>query len=190
MSDIRHLWLAWTLFFASLACANPPFPAHGSILEKIAFSHLDDLQIIGADTENDKYWRWAAWSESSENGPSVKLALLNHKTKNVDIKWYSDKQDAYGPVITRVVNWRHGQHPILVLTYRQGAEAQQVELYGLDEKNRPLLLDKRLGEQIEWRIGIQGETVLSIYSKPYGHLVPVCYGWQDEKKRLESLLCP
>lgn len=190
MNASKWLWLICLLSFNSAIWAAPLHKAYAPLLKNIAYSPLEELHIIGLDVDGDKNWRWATWSDSSKEGSAVNLMLLMKVKKNVVITWGVNKQDAYEPMIIRIVNWRFGQHPIVAFTYRLGAQAQQIELYGLDEKNRPLLLDTQLGEQIEWRIGTQGQTVLSLYNKPDGHLIPICYSWQKEKRHLELLPCP
>jgi len=190
MNAGRCLLLICLLHFSLANWAAAPHTGYSQLLKNIAYSPLEELHIIGLDVDGDKDWRWATWSDSSQEGSSVNLMLLMKTKKHVVITWGVNKQDAYEPTLNRIVNWQFGQHPILAFTYRLGAQAQQVELYGLDEKNRPLLLDTQLGEQIEWRIGIQGQTVLSVYSKPDGHLIPTCYSWQKEKRHLEPVPCP
>lgn len=91
--------------------------------------------------------------------------------------------------MTRLTSWRYGQHSILALTYRQGALAEQVEFYGLDAISKPVKLGEELGEEVEWSINSAGEELMSLYSKPEGHIVPTCYRWKEKHQHLEKVEC-
>lgn len=159
-------------------------------LKSIAFSPLNELHIIGADVDADKHLRWAVWSEASEQGSSVRLALVANTVHGPKIVSSLIRDGAFEPTLIRVQNWRHGKHPVIALAYRQGAAAEQVEIYGLDDHDSLVQLASVLGEQIEWRIGDKGQSVMSVYSKPHGRLVAVCYEWQHPTKKLERTACP
>jgi hypothetical protein len=184
------LGLACWLCVATIA----PSPANGQsasmpqIVTKEAFS-TDGLHIIGVDSDNDQQLRWATWGNRSKHGMSIVLALLKKTQNGVSILWSREKHHSYEPHLTRLTSWRYGQHPILALTYRYGALAEQVELYGLDAKNQPVKLGEELGEEVEWSINSVGEGLMSVYSNPEGHIVPTCYRWEKKRQRLEKVEC-
>ncbi len=150
----------------------------------VAFSGLNELHIIGANSDNDEHLRWAVWAQASAQGMTVKLALLRKTTKGREVLYSLERKDAYEPNIKRIVGWRYGKHPVLALTYHQGAAAEQVELYGFAENHQPARLDQRLGEVVTWGISAQGQTLLGIYAKPEGRLVPTWYRWEEKTHKL------
>ena len=169
---------------ASAASAKPSPAQNDRILLGVTFSALNELHIIGADTDNDKHLRWTVWSQTSAQGMTVKLALVENTSKGPAVLYTMERKEAYEPDIKRIVGWRYGKHPVLALTYHQGAAAEQVELYGLANNNQPVRLDQRLGEVIIWGISPQGQTLLGVYSKPEGRLLPTWYLWQEESHAL------
>lgn len=92
-------------------------------LKSIAFSPLNELHIIGADVDADKHLRWAVWSEASEQGSSVRLALVANTVHGPKIVSSLIRDGAFEPTLIRVQNWRHGKHPVIALAYLQGAAA-------------------------------------------------------------------
>lgn len=158
------------------------------IVTKEAFS-TDGLHLIGVDSDNDQRLRWATWGNRSKHGMLIVLALLKNTQNDVSVLWSREKHDSYEPHLTRLSSWRYGQHPILALTYRHGALAEQVELYGLDAKNRPVKLGEELGEEVEWSINSAGEELMRVYSNPEGHIVSTCYRWENKRQRLEKVEC-
>ncbi len=190
MRSTRLILLFGLMIFPTIIGASAPdsgnvvLPENDRLLMEVAFSALGELHVIGADIDADKTLRWATWSETTSQGVSVKLAILESNQKGLILSVCLEKQDAFEPDIRRITNWRYGKHPVLALTYRQGAEAELVELYGLDNDKRPVKLYECLGEQIEWHIGIHGETLLNVYTKPHGRLLPTCYRWQEKNHRM------
>lgn len=169
----------------SMAASGKAVPGEDNrILKSVAFSDMSELHIIGADVDNDENLRWAVWSQTSAQGMVVKLALIKKTAGKPIVLGTVSHKDAFEPDIKRVVQWRYGKHAILAFTYHTGAAAQQVELYGLDEKNQPVLLDQRLGEVIGWSIGSQGQTMLCVYAKPESRLEPTCYLWDEKSHTL------
>lgn len=156
-------------------------------LMNVAFSALNELHIIGADVDNDEHLRWAVWSQTSAQGMVVKLAVVKKTASGPVVLYTLERKDAYEPNIRRIVDWRYGKHPVLALTYHQGAAAEQVELYGLADNNQPVLLDQRLGEASGWSIGSQGQTLLCVYTKSESFLAPTCYRWQEKSHSLVKI---
>lgn len=145
----------------------------------------DELHILGVDSENDQNTRWVVWSESGKQTKSVKLLVTGKKLATTP----RTIPDAYEPNVRQVEQWQMGSHPILALTYRLGAAAQQLELIGLNNRNQAVLIDEKMGEQIEWRINGNGELLLSVYTKPEGRLLPTCYRWQEKIAKLMMADC-
>lgn len=182
MEIARRLFIAGLFTAFGAAHAAPVNP----LVEAAAFA-LDELHIIGVDTDGDQHLRWATWSEAGKQGAVLNLTLLARvKPKR---KTRFTIKDAYEPALRRIDGWRHGVHPVVAFTYRQGAAAQQLEIYGLNDMRQAVLLDQRLGEQIEWRVGRDGEMLLSVFAKPEGRLVPSCYGWQEKPAKLSVVAC-
>jgi hypothetical protein len=166
-----------------LAQSSASVPAD-RILKDVVFSKLNELRITGADIDNDEHLRWVVWCEKSTQGVIVKLALVESTAKGPAVLYTLERRDAYGADIKRIADWRYGDHPVLALTYHQGAAAEQVELYGFAENHQPVRLDQRLGEVVTWGISAQGQTLLGIYAKPEGRLVPTWYRWEEKTHKL------
>lgn len=182
--------LACNLCLATIdpSLANGQSTSMPRLATKEVFS-TDGLHVIGVGSDNDQQLRWATWGNRSKHGMSIVLALLKKTQNDVSVLWSKEKHDTFEPNLTRLTSWRYGQHPILALTYRYGALAEQVELYGIDAKNRPVKLGEELGEEVKWSINSAGEGVMNVYSKPKGHIVPICYRWNKKHQRLEKIEC-
>lgn len=165
--------LLWLTIYASTSLAK-----QDGMLNNLLFSQATALQILNADNTNLRY---ATWSENSD----VYLVVIKQKkiTAKITIA------DAYQPNFREIVSWQYQKHPVLVLTYRQGAAAELVELYGINTQNELILLAQILGEQIEWRIGKNGETLLSVYTKPEGALIATCYQFDNKSHKLSPSQC-
>ncbi|NVN90409.1 MAG: hypothetical protein HXX11_07360 [Desulfuromonadales bacterium] len=158
------------------------------IVAEEAFS-TSGLHVIGVDSDADHQLRWATWGKHSKHGMSTVLALMKKTRNGVTILWLKEKLDSYEPGLLRLTSWRYGQHPVLALSYRYGALAEQVEFYGLDAKNGPVKVGEGLGEDIEWSVNSKGEGLLNIYSKSGDHMLPTCYRWENKKQQLERVDC-
>jgi hypothetical protein len=194
MKSFSYFILCLYLFSASVSPANAAsvksLPAEsGRILMGVAFSALNELHIIGVDAA-DEHLRWAVWSQKSAQGMMVKLALLKNTATGPVVMYTLERKDAYEPDIKRIINWRYGKHPVLALTYHQGAAAEQVELYGVAYNNQPVRLDQRSGEVVGWSISSGGEALLGIYTKPEGRLKPTWYRWHEESHTLVQTTNP
>jgi len=153
-----------------------------------AFS-TEGMHIIGVESDKDQELRWATWGKRSKHGPSIVLALLKKTKKGVSVLWSIEKLDGYEPAIKRIPSWRYGRHPVLALTFQYGALAAQVELYGLDEKERPTPIVEKLGESIEWSVSSHGEELMNIYSNSADQIIQHCYRWEKIRQRLEQVKC-
>ncbi len=73
----------------------------------------------------------------------------------------------------------------MAFTYQYGALAEEIELYGLDSNDQPVLLGQESGETVQWSIGSNGEVLLGLYTKPEGGPMPTWYRWQAQTNTLE-----
>ena len=158
------------------------------IIGESAFSN-NGLHIIGVDSDNDQSLRWVTWGNRSKKGMTTVLVLLKKGKTESPVLWSREFYDCYEPNLIRLTGWQYGQHPIVALTYRYGALAEQVEIYGLDKKNRPVKIGEEFGEAIEWSINSSGERLMNVYSKPEGQIVPTCYGWDNHHQQLKKVEC-
>jgi hypothetical protein len=152
----------------------------------MALSAANDLHIVGVDRDDDKKLRWLAWSESAHQTKTANLTLVADTAQGPKAVFHTERKDAYDVEVRRVYAWRHGQHPILAFSYREGAAAQQIEFYGIEADGTPVKLDEQSGEDITWSADRNGELLLVAYNKPTGRLVPSYYRWDDKKHQLVS----
>jgi hypothetical protein len=151
-----------------------------------ALAAANDLHILGVDRDDDRKLRWLVWSESSPTTKTVNLTLIADTAQGPRTVFHTERKDAYDVEVRRLHAWRYGQHPILAFSYREGAAAEQIELYGLEADGMPVKLDEQSGEDLEWSAGRNGELLLVSYDKPEGRLVPSYYRWDDKKHKLAS----
>ncbi len=153
--------------------------AKSTTLNKLLLTQVSDLQMLSVN--NDAGLRYATWRENSD----IHLVVIKQAKLTAKITIH----DAYQPNLRKEESWLYEKHPVLIFTYRQGAAAELAELYGLDAKNALIPLDEILGEQIEWRIGKNGEALLSVYTKPKGGLIPGCYKFDNQIHKLAQTQC-
>jgi hypothetical protein len=105
-----------------------------------ASAAVTELQIIGPG-ETGSPLRWATWMAGAQPGPhAVWLALLRRDQGKSTAVWSASRVDGYLPRIRLLTNWAYRGEPTLLFTYQMGAEAEELELYGLTSKGSPLLL--------------------------------------------------
>jgi hypothetical protein len=153
-------------------------PAKG-LLSQLFQARVVTLQVLSVDNGADL--RYATWSDNTD----VHLAVIEQAKLTAKITIH----EAYQPMLRKIESWQYNKHPVLAFTYRQGAAAEFVELYGIDPKNQFVQLAQILGEQIEWRIGNNGETLLVVYSKPDAVLTPSCYLFDGSNYKLLPAPC-
>ncbi|MEN6509130.1 MAG: hypothetical protein ABFD63_10190 [Smithella sp.] len=177
---------ACILPFPSVSAESTPLKNDCTIIG-LDLSTLNELQIIDAGSRDD-FLHWAVWSQKSEGGLSVKLALLKYTDKGPVVLQMLERKDAYEPSIKRIYQWRFGKYPVLALTYQYGAAAEQLEILGIDNNSRPVLLDEQLGDVIQWGT-CKGQIIVGIYSRPEGQLVPSWYRWREETHKMYQIHC-
>jgi len=162
------------------------------VLKKLPLSSCDDLHVLRVYPP-DTGLRWVTWGTSrNRNGNinvkmsmAVKLALLKKSGKGSVLICSVERKDAYNPKIKWIYSWRYGKYPVLAFTYLYGALAEEIELYGLDSNDQPVLLGQESGETVQWSIGSNGEVLLGLYTKPEGRPMPTWYRWQAQTNTLE-----
>ena len=112
------------------------------IVQDAASASVTNLQVLSPG-ENESSLRWASWMTGSQPGPhAVWLALLLREHKTPRTVWSTSRADGYLPKIDMIFNWQYSGKPTLLFTYQMGAEAQELELYGLDASNNPILIGR------------------------------------------------
>jgi hypothetical protein len=166
----------WMCATASLhAATDSPNP-----LIPLAFAQYKNVQILGADTEDDNQFSWISWSHRIGGESSVTLMLLQNAPSGPLTVLNEQVKDAYEPNITRVDKWRYNGHPVLVLTYQQGAAAVETLLYGIDRNQRPIRLETRLAERITWRDSPMGTPQLGLSTRPGDKMQVQWLQWNDK----------
>jgi hypothetical protein len=137
---LRSAYVLLALVFAlgtRLACADVP-----KIVHDAASASVSELQVIGTGEERSVL-RWATWMSGTQPGRrAVWLALLRREPTASVTLWSAARADGYLPKITTVSNWYYSEKPTLMFTYQMGAGAEELELYGLNTNDMPVLLGK------------------------------------------------
>ena len=163
-----------------LACA-PIFPACAADLGPSGDTVARAVSIgpiAVADAGSDTDLRWAAWSNATGASRWVRLALFNMRKSPAEAVWSQTWPDAYDPRLVAMTPWVHAGHPVYALTLRFGAEAEQVDLIGLDADGKPAHLAEKLGAGIGFILASEKAAVV-IYQTPQVALVPTCFNWRD-----------
>ncbi|MEA5113317.1 MAG: hypothetical protein VB050_04750 [Geobacteraceae bacterium] len=155
---------------------------------KDAFT-IDGLHVIGVESDSDQRLRWATWGIHSKRGMSIVLSLLSNTSNGISTLWTMKKNDCYEPRLIRLTSWQYGQYPIVALTFHYGSLAKQIEFYGIDTKNRPVILAKKFGEMIESSINSKEEGLVKVYLKTNTHMTSTCYQWNQKKYCIEKAQC-
>ena len=132
---------------------------------------------------------WAAWLDQIASSRSVHLALFDGGKTPAQAVWSRAWADAYDPQFIQVAPWSHAGLPVYALTLRFGAEAQQVDLVGLDAAGKPALLAEKLGAAIGLVLEAE-KAVVIVYQTPKVALVPSCFEWRDVAALLAEVPCP
>jgi hypothetical protein len=116
-----------------------------TIMDRIlraASTQIGGLSIIRVSEDAGSRLRWAAWSErESRQAQIVHLALIALRDGRSVPVWSVARPDSYEPTIQRAWSWQYNGNPVLLFTYQEGAAAETLEVYGLDERGRPILLE-------------------------------------------------
>jgi len=189
MSVRRSLFMVAAMaVFLQRAVAAPALGPLGGSVEAIAKKPFSGLMIEDANEAGSL--RWAAWGEGPAGSQTVRLALLSTASASTTALWATAWPDAYGAALRPTPEWQFADHQIMAITMQFGAAAAQVDLYGLDAKNRPVRLAEKLGAAIGWAVDSSGDLILIVYSMPDSALVPACFGWSPVASQLAPATCP
>jgi hypothetical protein len=142
-----------------------------------------------ADASDGTGLRWAAWSDRTASSGSVRLVLFDSRKTPAEPVWAKAWPDAYDPQFVQVAPWAHAGHPVYALTMHFGAEAQQVDLIGLDAAGKPVILSEKLGAAIGLVLEAEKAAVI-VYQTPKVALVPDCFEWREASGNLMETPCP
>jgi hypothetical protein len=121
---------------------RPAFADVPKIVRDAVSAPVSELQVIDTGGEGAAL-RWATWMSGTQPGSNqVWLALLRREPAAAVELWSAARVDGYSPKITIVYSWYYSGRPTLMFTYQMGAEAEELELYGLNTNDIPVLLGK------------------------------------------------
>jgi hypothetical protein len=185
----RSLFVAFTMaVFLQRAVAAPALGPLGGSVETISKMPFSGLNIEAANSSGSL--RWAAWGEGPAGSQTVRLALLDTAGTTTTALWATAWPDAYGAALRPTPEWQFAGHQLMAITMQFGAAAEQIDIYGLDEKNQPVRLAEKLGAAIGWAADSSGDLILIVYSMPDSALVPACFGWNPATSQLSPASCP
>lgn len=123
---------------------------------------------------------WVAWVERGRLGRSVVLTLREAGQSGGRQLWEDDWRDAYKAALRIVPDWRRDGRPLLALTLRYGAAAQEVVLSAPDGAHPPRRVAERPASAMEWRVDAQGGTLLAALDRNGSALPPTCLRWNGD----------
>jgi hypothetical protein len=153
-----------------------------------AASPVSDLTFTDADPDGQR--RWGAWAEGRKGETRVHLGLFARQPGSATLQWSQSWKDAYDPSLRSAPEWRYRGQPVLALTLRFGAAAQQVDLFGLDADQPPQLLAEKDAAAIGWIVSADGRLLLALYDANPTALTPGCFGWREQSGELAAEKCP
>lgn len=133
-----------------------------------------------------KHLRWAAWDEAAGPGPSAGLAVFRGTTE----VWSKTISDSSEPTLRVLPDWHWNNQSIIAVTLRQGADAVNVTLYGLDATGQPVNLGGHTGSDSGWFIDPRSHLLLVLYDNKHPpKVIPYCYEWDATSAKLAGAPC-
>jgi hypothetical protein len=148
---------------------------------------LVDLQLLGA-TNDPAPLRWESWATPAldhAHAGDAHLALFRRDAGGARLEWSTVRPDGYQPTLYVATNWAYSGRPVLLFSYRMGAAAEELELWGLDLQDRPTLLDRVEAATFDYR-SWRGLTIEAV-----GHPEPpLCWTFETGNAKLVASACP
>lgn len=184
----RCLLLAGTLL-ASVAVAEAADPVGGVLdapVRAVVAAGLSELSVIPAQVDG---LLWAAWTEETENGRTLRLALLQRKGRTVSALWSVAHDGAYAPTLFVVPGWRDDGEPVVMAQYQLGAAYVHADFISFGADRRPRSLGAVEGALIE-PVWIPGGEILKVRADADLRDPPDCFRWDEGVRRLVGGACP
>ena len=156
-------------------------------INRIMAEPVHNLSLMDADPQGAL--RWVAWQEGQADTRVSYLALFQQGKGAALSVWSTGWPDAWAPALQPLSEWRWQGNALLAVTLQFGAAAAQIELFGLDAKNRPVHLAEKTAASVGWKINEAGERLLVLYEPKPTALKASCYGWQGNTGKLMPQSC-
>lgn len=156
-------------------------------INRIMAKPIRNLSLIDADPQGAL--RWVVWQEGQVDSRVSYLALYQQGKGEASSVWSTSWPDAWSPALQPLSEWRWQGNALLAVTLQFGATAEQVELYGLDTRNRPVKLAEKTAASVNWKINEAGQRLLVLYEPKPTILKSSCYGWQENTGKLVPQSC-
>lgn len=156
-------------------------------INRIMAEPIRNLSLIDADPQGAL--RWVVWQEGQVDSRVSYLALYQQGKGEASSVWSTSWPDAWSPALQPLSEWRWQGNALLAVTLQFGATAEQVELYGLDTRNRPVKLAEKTAASVNWKINEAGQRLLVLYEPKPTILKSSCYGWQENTGKLVPQSC-
>ncbi|MGG7446988.1 hypothetical protein ACQ3G7_13035 [Kosakonia oryzendophytica] len=168
---------------AILSC--PAAETIPDVVNQLMVSPVRNLSQADNDAEGTA--RWVAWEQGTPDARTSHLALFEKQNNgNIQSVWSTAWPDAWAPSLLMLQEWRWHDRPLLAVTVQFGAAAEQIDIYGLNENNRPQRLTGKTAASISWKINTSGQRLLVLYETKPTVLKATCYGWQENKLAVKS----
>lgn len=179
--------LFFALAFIASAAVRAAENKTPEAINRIMAESVHNLSLMDADPQGAL--RWVAWQEGQADTRVSYLALFQQGKGAALSVWSTGWPDAWAPALQPLSEWRWQGNALLAVTLQFGAAAAQIELFGLDAKNRPVHLAEKTAASVGWKINEAGERLLVLYEPKPTALKAICYGWQGNTGKLMPQSC-
>lgn len=155
-------------------------------VREAAAAPISNLQVL-PDTSEISTLRWATWmSGQKADTNAVWIALLRRGRTGAVSLFSAHHKHGYEPKIEILYNWHYAGRPTVAFTWKMGAGATELELYGLDHADKPVLLGE--ADAVRFLPRYHQDFYLEAYQGPNDP--KTCLFFDREKPELVSRDCP
>nr|WP_294548904.1 hypothetical protein [uncultured Rhodopila sp.] len=152
----------------------------------IASEKFGNLSIVDAQLPN-RSLAWAAWDTGPGAQRKVHLALLTRKKTPTRVLWSRSWDESFQPAVTVLPGWQYDRNPMLALTFQQGAAAESLLIFGINNEGLPVAVAQRDAAVVELRSVGRGEFI--IMNGSGSSPARECLVWNEGERQIASTAC-
>jgi hypothetical protein len=153
----------------------------------------NDIQFISAPVSNftrieseKGNLQWVAWADDLSAEKVAHLVLHQRQGGELQAVWSESWPNVYALELRSMHQWRWLGHDLLAVTLQYTPTSEQVELYGIDSDNHPVLLAQKKAAIVSWRLDKTDKLILVVSDAIHK---TNCYGWLEKSHQLVTQGC-